>query len=83
MLSSKKIYLERDFASGVYLSEAQSPVPPHALYTCIQKYTVLIHAEEGGVLNQREGERGNRGEYRSQWVENTNMTKCAQEICYP
>jgi hypothetical protein len=28
-------------------------------------------------LNQREGERGNRREYRSQsWVENINMTKC-------
>jgi hypothetical protein len=27
------------------------------------------------MLNQREGERGNRGEYRSQsWVENTNKT---------
>ncbi len=37
----------------------------------------------GGELNQREGERGNRGEYRSQsWVENTNMTECTQEIGY-
>jgi hypothetical protein len=35
----------------------------------------------GGVLNQRERERGNRGEYRSQrWVENTNMTECTQSI---
>ena len=34
-------------------------------------------------MNQREGERGNRGEYRSQsWVENTNMTECTQEIGY-
>ncbi len=34
-----------------------------------------------GELNQREGEIGNRGEYRSQsWVENTNMTECVQEI---
>ncbi len=32
---------------------------------------------------QREGERGNRAEYRSQsWVENTNMTECSQEIGY-
>jgi hypothetical protein len=31
--------------------------------------------EGGKVLNQREEERGNRGENRSQsWVENTNMT---------
>jgi hypothetical protein len=37
----------------------------------------------GGELNQREGERCNRGEYRSQsWVENTNMTECTQEIGY-
>ncbi len=35
-----------------------------------------------GVVSQRERERGNRGEYRSQsWVENTNMTECRQEIC--
>jgi hypothetical protein len=35
------------------------------------------------VLNQTEGERGNTGEYRSQsWVENKNMTECAQEIGY-
>jgi hypothetical protein len=34
-------------------------------------------------MNQREGDRGNRGEYRSQiWVENTNMTECTQEIGY-
>jgi hypothetical protein len=34
-------------------------------------------------LNQREEERGNRGEYRSlSWVENTNMVECRQEIGY-
>ncbi len=34
-------------------------------------------------MNQREGERGNSGEYRSQsWLENTNMTECKQEIGY-
>jgi hypothetical protein len=42
-----------------------------------------MHTGKGGVLNQREGERGNRGEYRSQsWVENTNMTESTQEISY-
>jgi hypothetical protein len=37
MSSSKKIYLERDFAAGVYLSKAQTPYPPppYTLYTCI------------------------------------------------
>jgi hypothetical protein len=37
----------------------------------------------GGVLNQRERERGNRGEYKSQsGIENTKMTECTQEIGY-
>ncbi len=37
----------------------------------------------GGELNQREGERGNRGEHRLQsWVENANMTECTQENGY-
>jgi hypothetical protein len=39
---------------------------------------VLFHTWTGGgggMLNQREKGRGNRGEYKSQsWVENTNMT---------
>jgi hypothetical protein len=39
--------------------------------------------EKGGSGNQRERERGNRGEYRLQsWVENINMTECMQEIGY-
>jgi hypothetical protein len=40
MSSSQKIDLQRDFAAGVYLSEAQNPiplpVPPHTLYTLIE-----------------------------------------------
>jgi hypothetical protein len=37
---------------------------------------------EEGELNRRKGERC-KGEYRSQsWVENTNMTECAQELGY-
>jgi hypothetical protein len=48
-MSSLKVYLYRDFAAGVYLSEAQNTIhlPPYSLYTCIQ-YTYL----------QREGGRG-------------------------
>ncbi len=57
MSSSKKIDLWRDFAAGVYLSEAQNPMPPlHTEYcTCIQ-YT-YSHREGGGggEMNQREG----------------------------
>jgi hypothetical protein len=36
-----------------------------------------------GELNQREGEKGNRGDARSQcWLENTNMTDFTQVIGY-
>jgi hypothetical protein len=43
----QKIDLERDFAAGVYLSEAQNPIhpPPYTLYRCIQ-YT-YSHREGG------------------------------------
>ncbi len=44
---------------------------------------ILLHIGNGGrgrELNQREGERGNRGVYRSQrWVENNNMKECMQK----
>jgi hypothetical protein len=51
-------------------------------------YSILIYiGEGGGELNQREVERGNRGENRSQsLVENTNMsymTDCPQEMAIP
>jgi hypothetical protein len=42
-----KIDLKRYFAAGVYLSEAQNPIPP-------PPYT-LIHTRKGGELNEREG----------------------------
>jgi hypothetical protein len=50
--SRLKIYLERDFAAGVYLSvsEARNPIQPppsYLLYRCIQ-YSILIHTEKGG-----------------------------------
>jgi hypothetical protein len=57
MSSAKKIDLQRDFAAGVYLSDAPFPPltpypPPYTLYTCIL-YT--YSHREGGDLNQREG----------------------------
>jgi hypothetical protein len=57
-----------DFAAGVNLSEAQNPVhpPPYTLYTCIQYTYSYREWGLGGELNQREGERGNRGEKSSQ-----------------
>jgi hypothetical protein len=64
MSSSYKILPARHFAAGVYLSEAQNPISPplpYTLYTC--KLYTYSYVEGGGELNQREGERGNGGEY--------------------
>ncbi len=59
-MSSAKNYLYRDFAAGVYLSEAQNPIPP-TLTHCMRLYNLLFHigkeGMDGGELNQREGER--------------------------
>jgi hypothetical protein len=70
---------------GICLSEAQNPITPLPLTHSIV-YTLnsmVIHTgkgRRGGELNQREVEKGNMGEYRSQnWVENTNMSECTQE----
>jgi hypothetical protein len=68
--SSKKIDLERDFAAGVYLSEAQNPITPHPHTVHIRVYCTLIHTGKrgrGGELNHREVERGNSSQ---SWVEN-------------
>ncbi len=60
MSSYKKIDLLRNFAAGVYLSEAQNPIPPPPLHT-VYVYKVYLFSqgrEEGGELNQREGLEG-------------------------
>jgi hypothetical protein len=44
--SSKNIDLQRDFATGVYLSEAHNPIPP-PLTLCERVYRILIHIEKG------------------------------------
>jgi hypothetical protein len=78
----KKIYLQGDFAAGIYLSEAQNPItPPPPLHTthCIRVSSKLIHTGRGGGerLNQREGAKGNSSQ---SWVENTYMTDCISSL---
>jgi hypothetical protein len=47
MSSFKKVDLSRDFCvRGVYLSEAQNPIPP--LLTVYMKNSILIHIWRGG-----------------------------------
>jgi hypothetical protein len=50
----------------------------------VHVYTVYLFTQGrggGGELNQKEGERCNRGKYISHsWAGNTNMTECAQEL---
>jgi hypothetical protein len=77
--------LESDFAAVLYLYEP--PPSPKRKTLGIQKHTYIYLFTQGRgggvVLNQREGERGNRGEYRSQsLIENTNTTECTQKIGY-
>ncbi len=63
MLSSETIDMYRDFAAGVFLSEAQNPIPPPPpLIHCIRLYSIQYtysHREGwggggGGEMNQRE-----------------------------
>ncbi len=49
MSSSKKIDLIRNYAAGVYLSEARNPIPPPFLTHCIRVYrTLYLSHREGG-----------------------------------
>jgi hypothetical protein len=71
MSSSKQVDLSRDFAAGVYLSEAQNLIPPPLI-------TLLFtqgRGVRGGMLNQRELEK----RFQS-WVKSTNVTEYTQEI---
>jgi hypothetical protein len=43
MSSSKKIDLTKDFAAGVFLSEAQNPISPY-----VYVYTYTYSQREGG-----------------------------------
>jgi hypothetical protein len=56
MWSSTKIYLYRDFATGVYLSEAQKPIHPPPLHT-VYVYTVYLFKQGRGGRGRVEPER--------------------------
>jgi hypothetical protein len=65
MSSFKKIDLYRDFAEGVYLSEAQNPYPPPPLNTVqyyARVYSKLIHPGKGGRGGRVEPERRLEGQ---------------------
>ncbi len=72
MQSSKKIDLYVDFAAGVYLYEAQNPMPP-SLTHCKSVQYAYSHREagEGGKVKP---ERRLEGHNSQSWVKNTNMT---------
>jgi hypothetical protein len=58
MSSFKKNDLKRDFAVGVYLSEAENPIPP-PLTHCIIVYSIHTYSHregvEGGGVEVRRG----------------------------
>jgi hypothetical protein len=77
MSSSKKMYLQRDFAAGVYLSEAQNPIPypPYTLY-------LYVYTLQYTYSNRRRVETKRRIE-RQQFTKlgrNTNMTDCISSL---
>jgi hypothetical protein len=48
MSSSKTMDLERDFAAGVCLSEAQNFIPPSFLSHTVYVYTVYLYTQGRG-----------------------------------
>jgi hypothetical protein len=66
----RRIYLERDFAAGVYLSEAHNPIPP--LTHCIRVYSILIHTGKG----ERESRTREMGKGASLLKDGTKIATC-------
>jgi hypothetical protein len=64
MSSSKKIIgLLKDFAAGVYLSEAQNPIPPPPSYTLYLIWIQYTYSHrEGGSGGRIEPERRGKGQ---------------------
>ncbi len=69
---NKKNYLYRDFAAGVYLSEAQNPIlhpPLHIVYV----YTSIL------TYSHKEGGRGEWGRVEPEKVRGAQLTKLGQK----
>jgi hypothetical protein len=77
MSSSKQTDLLRDFAAGVYLSEAQNPIPPplHTVYV----YTVYLFTQERGG-GRIEPERRSDGQQFTKLYRHTNLTDCISSL---
>ncbi len=85
MSSAKKLDKERDFMESVYLSPSLSRllfgVARSSNFVGSESGQIQCVRKVGGELNQREEERGNREEYRTQsWAKNTNMTECTHKL---
>ncbi len=68
MSSSEKLPVKA-LAAGVYLTVLHPPPLTHCTRTCTYSHR---EGGEGGELNQREGEMGNRSQ---SWAENTTTTE--------
>jgi hypothetical protein len=58
------------------------PAPPTHTVDVFPLVQYTFSHREWGELNQREGERSNRGDKTQSWVENINTTECLLEIGY-
>jgi hypothetical protein len=82
MWSSTKIYQYRDFATGVYLSEAQKsihPPPLHIVYVYTVYYTYLFTQGRGGRRRVEPERRLERQKLKNR-VKNANITESISSL---
>jgi hypothetical protein len=63
-----------DFSAGVYLSEAQNPIPP------LPPIQYTYSHREDGEGRRVEPERRFMGQQSQSWVENTSITFCIYSL---